>query len=85
MAMPLDNDRNSCQVFSPDDIYPVAAGEVDVQGLSVVMFDVDIVYTLVDGGSGMELAAGDPLGVMQRNSLWIDKAATMAVMKGPRK
>ena len=82
MAMPYDNNRNVAQVFSPDDIYPVAAGAVDVHGIGVVMFDVDIIYTLVDGGSGMELAAGEPLGVMLKQQIWIDKAATIAVMKG---
>ena len=85
MTMPLDNNSNVLQCFSPDDIIPVASGEVDVRGISLVMFDIPIIYLLEDGGSGMELDAGVPLGVMSRNSIWINTAATMAVMKGPMK
>jgi len=80
--LPVDGrTKNAIQVFSPDEIMPVTAGEVAVHAYQAIAFSVDLDYSLTSGGPTMPLSAGSVLGVVPFGSIFISAACNMAFME----
>jgi hypothetical protein len=76
MAFNTDRKGEEIQVFTPDIITTVAAGDLDVSNYTTVMFDAD---QTIDGA--YYLPANTPLGLVPgRDSINIDAGSGMMAM-----
>jgi hypothetical protein len=79
--LPTDKNKHAIQVFNPDGIVAVSAGELNVEDYQAVAFSVDNSFALDSGGLEMPIKAGDVLGVTGRPVIYITTACNMAFME----
>ena len=79
--LPTDKNKHAIQVFNPDGIVAVSAGELNVEDYRAVAFSVDNTYALDSGGPEMPIRTGDVLGVTGRPVIYITSACNMAFME----